>query len=132
MGNKNSLKLRKIKNNKIQVKKKSIFFYDVSKLELNDIIELIETNGQVSVIKNVNLVNIYLVISNENSNLKEYEIDFYDYVASNCRARHPRHITNNGNTTPSRRQKQATGLSRRTPYCSTWMACSTIRCPITL
>ena len=80
MGNKNLLKLRKIKNNKIQVKKKSIFLYDVSKLELKDIIELIEKNGQVSVIKNVNSVNIYLVISNENSNLKEYEIDFYDYV----------------------------------------------------
>ena len=47
MGNKNSLKLRKIKNNKIKVQKKSIFLYDVSKLELKDIIELIEKNGQV-------------------------------------------------------------------------------------
>ena len=80
MGNKNSLKLKKVKNNKIQLKKNSIFLYDVSNLELTEIIELIETNGQVSVIKNVNLVNIYLVVSNENSGLKEYEVDFYDYI----------------------------------------------------
>lgn len=80
MGNKNSLKLKKIKNNKIQLKKNSIFLYDVSNLELTEIIKLVERNGQVSVIKSGDVVNIYLVVSNENSSLKEYEVDFYDYI----------------------------------------------------
>lgn len=80
MENKNLLKLKKIKNNKIQLKKNSIFLYDVSNLELTEIIKLVERNGQVSVIKNGDMVNIYLVVSNENSSLKEYEVDFCDYI----------------------------------------------------